>query len=111
MAKKKLYSIVLMIGLGAGIVFGLHKARASTPEGENSGGEQPASVYYDEFWQASKAVVTLNNGYKEMNPANHSPSGVAAGWNTDPATGVSQVRVLPKMVVTQWTVHGHIHFE
>ena len=110
MVKKKMYSIVLMIGIGAGIVFGLHKARASSPQEETSGGEQPASVYYDEFWQASEAVVSSNTGYRQMNPADHDESGVAAAWDTGD-DGLSRVRILPKMVVTQWTVHGHIHFE
>jgi hypothetical protein len=110
MEKKKVCIVLFLIGIGAGVVFGLHKARASSPEGEGSGGEQPASVYYDEFWQASDAVVSSNTGYTPMNPANHAESGVAAAWDTG-ADGISRVRILPKMVVTQWTVHGHIHFE
>jgi hypothetical protein len=113
MGRKKLYILLLMVGAGTGIFFGLHRARASTPENENSGGEQPASVYYDEFWQASDAVVSSNTRYVRMSAtdlANHTDTGTAAGWDTD-GTGVSRVRMLPKMVVTQWTVHGHIHFE
>ncbi|MFA5363121.1 MAG: hypothetical protein WC335_07795 [Candidatus Omnitrophota bacterium] len=109
MWKKKAYIILLMIGIGAGILFGLHKARASSPENETSGGEQPASVYYDEFWQATEAVVSSNNGYTSMNPSGHAETVVAAAWTT--TNNVSQVSLLPKMVVTQWTVHGHIHFE
>ena len=110
MFNKKMYIAVLMIGLGLGIVFGLHKARAFSPEGEVSGGEQPASVSYDEFWQANEAVVSSDTGYVSMNPANRAETGIAAGFNAG-ADGSVQVRTLPKMVVTQWTVHGHIHFE
>ncbi len=110
MEKKKVYVVLLLMGIGAGIMFGLSKARASSPERETSGGE-PAKTCYDEFWQASEAIVSSDTGYTRVNPANHGDTGTAAGWDTDPATGASRVRVLPKMVVTQWTVHGHIHFE
>ncbi|MDD2703227.1 MAG: hypothetical protein PHC33_04405 [Candidatus Omnitrophica bacterium] len=109
MRKKMAYSILFLIGIGAGVIFGLHKARASSPEGETSGGEQPASVYYDEFWQATGAAVSSNGGYVNVDPSGHAETAVAAAWTT--ADNVSQVNLLPKMVVTQWTVHGHIHFE
>lgn len=109
MDTKKTYIILFLIALVAGLVFGLNRARASSPEGETSGGE-PAKVWYDEFWQASEAVVSSNIGYTRVNPANRGDTGVAASWETD-ADGNSRVTVLPKIVVTQWTVHGHIHFE
>ena len=102
-----MYIVFLVFGIGIGVVFGLNKARASSPEGEISGGEQPASVYYDESWQATEAYVSTSLGYKPMpttDIVNHRDTDVAANLTT------GQV-VFPKMVVTQWTVHGHIHFE
>jgi hypothetical protein len=105
MAKNKLYFLFLIIGVTAGVSFGLIKARASLPEGETSGGEQPASVYYDETWSATDAVVSTSNGYKSFNPSAHSPTQIAAKFDS------GKISLFPKFVVKEWTVHGHIHFQ
>jgi len=109
MARKRLYFIFLIIGVTAGISFGLIKARASNPEGEVSGGEQPASVFYDETWDATDAVVSTLAGYRSFDPtapSAHNQTQIAAQFDTD-----GNITLLPKFVVREWTVHGHIHFE
>ena len=106
MARNKLYLLFLIIGVTAGVAFGLIKARASSSEGETSGGEQPASVYYDETWNATDALVSSSLGYKTFDPSAHNPTQTAAEFDSD-----GKVSVFPKFVVKEWTVHGHIHFE
>jgi len=95
MRKNKIYLLLFILGLGLGIFFGLNKVKASSPEPpEVSGGEQPASVYYDEYWQATSAIINTDTGYQEF-----------TGFK-GPTTATAR----PKMVVTTWNVHGHIHF-
>ncbi len=109
MSKNKIYFLLFVLGLGLGIFFGLRSVRASSPEGETSGGEQPASVYYDEFWQATQAVVSTGSGYANFEPSTHNNT-PKAGEIVDTPDGKA-VNLFPKMVVTRWNVHGHIHFE
>jgi hypothetical protein len=96
----------LIIGVTAGVSFGLIRARASSPEGELSGGEQPASVYYDETWNATDALVSTSAGYKSFDPSVHSQTPTAAEFDSN-----DKISLFPKFVVKGWTVHGHIHFE
>lgn len=109
MKKNRIYTLLFVLGLIGGLFFGLNKLRASNPEGEISGGEQPASVYYDEFWQAVQALVSTETGYQNFNPTSHNNTSTAA--KIEDTSGGWLVRVSPKMVVTKWKVHGHIHFE
>lgn len=121
MSKKKIYFLFFVLGIGIGIFFTLNKAKASNPQGEPSGGEVTASVYYDESWKATETVVSTENGYQYFYPYGNPPEyplpaqpltqqtpiagkleNTAAGWI---------VRLFPKMVVTKWKVHGHIHYE
>ncbi len=119
---------LVLVGLIAGIAAGMHALQASSPEGESSGGESPASVSYDEKWKATEALVSSSSGYKLFYPYGKSPvppyvsyplSGdpvnkttpVAASFSTSTETGTAKAEILPKMVVTKWKVHGHIHFE
>jgi hypothetical protein len=105
------------IGVISGVFNGTHSIMASTPEGEVSGGEQPASVYYDEHWRAIQAYVATETGYNMINPASKLDTpltGIIAtqaisinGENVD----VAYVSLQPDMVITKWEVHGHIHFE
>jgi len=106
---RKIYFLFLILGLGMGILWGLGRAKASSPEGESSGGEQPASVWYDEFWQATQAVVSTENGYRNFNPSTHNNTDTAAKFE-DASKDQRRAGLLPKMVVTKWKVHGHIHF-
>jgi hypothetical protein len=109
MVKNKMYILFLILGIACGVFFGLAKAKANTPEGKISQGEQPASVYYDEFWQATDAVVSTDAGYRTFSPAGHSLAPqiprIAAELSDGNAT------IMPKLVVRKWTVHGHIHFK
>ena len=95
MRKNKIYLLMFILGLGLGIFFGLNKVKASSPVNEPSGGETTASVYYDEYWQATRAIINTDTGYQEF-----------TGFN-----GSTTATARPKMVVTKWKVHGHIHFE
>lgn len=106
---RKIYLLLFILGLGIGIFFGLSKVKASTPVGETSGGEQPASVYYDEHWQATQAAVSTESGYQNFDPSIHGNTSTAG--KIENTSGGWIVRLFPKMVVTKWKVHGHIHFE
>jgi hypothetical protein len=112
MRKNKIYLLLFILGLGIGIFSGLSKARASSPEGQTSGGEQPASVYFDEFWQATGAIVSTVSGYQGFDPSRRANTPVAGRLEklNNPSRGWV-ARLFPKMVVTKWKVHGHIHFE
>lgn len=109
--KKLLFSLLFLTSVSMGVFIGIQQLRASTPT--VSGGESPASVYYDETWKATNAVVSSYNKatdrsrFTEVNPATKNATGVAAHVK-NPSPGV---QVYPKMVVTRWTVHGHIHFQ
>lgn len=116
----KLYIALFIIGLAAGLFFRLNKAKASTAQGETSKGEQPASTVYEESWKATEALVSAAGGYRYFYPYGSTPDyplpsrpphvqTPEAGKmeNTD---GGWLVQIYPKMVVTKWSVHGHIHF-
>jgi len=117
---KKIYFAVFVVGSCVGLFFGLHKAKAITPEGEGSGGEQPSSVVYDEKWKATETLVSTASGYQYFYPYGSSPAyplpaqpvnrqTVEAG-KLESTSGGWLVRIYPKLVVTKWSVHGHIHF-
>lgn len=108
MSKNKIYLLLFILGLSVGIFFGLNRVRASPPEGETSGGDQPASVYFDEHWRATQAIVSTESGFVNFSDFNSLTSPAGRIENTP---GGWLVRVFPKMVVTKWRVHGHIHFE
>jgi hypothetical protein len=108
MARNKLYFLLLIIGVSAGLSWGIVKARATTPEGETSvKGEQPASVYYDETWNATEALVSSDKGYISFLPSVNIRTQTAAEFDQTDDT----IKIFPKFVVREWTVHGHIHFE
>ncbi len=109
MLKNKIYFLFLVLGLCTGVFFALNKAKASSPQGETSGGEQPASVYYDEHWKATEALVSSTTGYTTMDPSTHNNTNTAGQF--EDTAGGWRVELFPKMVVTKWKVHGHIHFE
>ncbi len=100
MKRKLIYILLFAYGVTGGVFFSLSRARANTPVGETSGGESPASVYYDEHWKAANAIVTDNSGV-----------GGALRWSVfNNFTNNTPNSAKPKMVVTRWEVHGHIHF-
>ncbi len=108
---------VLALGFYIGIFLPIENLGASIPEGEVSGGEQPASVYYDEHWKATEAYVSTESGYKSMDPSAGMDSVICGKISVFPiATSfgpadVPQTTLEPDMVMTKWNVHGHIHFE
>ncbi|MBU1147176.1 MAG: hypothetical protein KKD11_02390 [Candidatus Omnitrophica bacterium] len=83
--------------------------QASPPEGEVSGGEQPASVYYDEHWKATESYVATTSGYVSFDPSSLMDTSVT-GEIKDGVDG-PYCSLQPDMVITKWKVHGHIHFE
>jgi hypothetical protein len=109
--------LLFISGTLLGVFYFSSESRASSPEGEVSGGEQPASVYYDEHWQAIGAYVSTEAGYTFLNPSIDKESPVVGKITYIPvptSTGVINVphcTLQPDMVVTKWKVHGHIHFE
>lgn len=121
--KKRTYVLLFILGLVAGVFFGLQKAKASSPEGEASttGG---ITYYYDESWKATQAIVSRKAGanyrYEYFYPYGEPPAyplpNEPTDKQTDPAAelgtddGGGIVKLFPKMVVTKWKVHGHIHF-
>jgi len=109
MKRNKIYFLLLVIGVTAGVFWGLLKARADTPEGKSSQGEDPASVYYDETWNATGAVISTKRGYANFDPSVHQSTAIAAEFENGPSD--ERIKVFPKFVVKEWTVHGHIHFE
>ena len=100
MKKGLIFILLLVFGIVGGIFFGISKARATSPVGEISAGESTPSVTYDEYWRAASALTTINAG-----------AGGTVKWatfsNFPNDTNPSEQ---PKMVVTKWIVHGHIHF-
>ena len=105
MAKNKLLFLLLLVGLFTGVSFGLIKAKASNPNDDDvRAGEQPASVYYDEKWTAI-GTTSGNGAWGTFIPK------VASSPVTVTMAPIDYVKNFPKMVVTKWKVHGHIHFE
>ncbi|MDD4004844.1 MAG: hypothetical protein PHW69_06525 [Elusimicrobiaceae bacterium] len=118
-----LYLLLFLGGIVGGLFFRHNTAMASAPIGsdgnfsDRTGAETTASVWYDERWRAASAIVTSLSGYKTMSEAS-----LLAGQTSFQATGNTVAGVLennsgwgitlqPKMVVTQWRVTGHIHFQ
>lgn len=102
-------SIVLFV-LGGLLGIFSNNLQASTPVGEVSDGEQPASVYYDEHWRATESYVATEGGYASFDPSSHMDTPVTGKIET-PAVGDPYCSLQPDMVITKWKVHGHIHFE
>ncbi|MFH0913133.1 MAG: hypothetical protein V1884_02490 [Candidatus Omnitrophota bacterium] len=116
----KIYCALFVIGLCAGLFFALNKARALTPEGESSQGESPSSVAYDESWKATQTLVSTSSGYQYFYPYGSSPAyplpALPTSQQTPTAGQLENTNggwvegIFPKLVVTKWSVHGHIHF-
>ncbi|MFA6583705.1 MAG: hypothetical protein WCS77_05350 [Elusimicrobiaceae bacterium] len=107
--KKTVIVLLILFGVGVagGLFIGSVPVIASPLTNEVSGGEQPASVWYDEQWKAIGAIATTNGGYAHVNlPGKISNAAKMSKHGTRWA-----VSAQPKMVVTKWQVHGHIHFE
>jgi hypothetical protein len=119
--RKKTWLLLFILGLGIGIFFGLSKVKASTPVYEASGGETAASVTYDEVWKATQALVSTISGYSYFYPYGTSPTyplPVSPTYSQTPVAGMFEntaggwvAKIFPKMAVTKWKVHGHVHFE
>ena len=109
--------ILLTAGVTAGIFYSAADLEASSPEGEISGGEQPASVYYDEHWQAVESYIATKSGYESFDPSTRNNTditgeiGLATFTTMAGEVDVPYTILEPDMVVTKWKVHGHIHFE
>ena len=97
MKRKLIYILLFVFGVSGGVFFSLSKVRATPPVGP-SGGETTPSVYYDEHWKAENAMVTTNSDSTLA-------WSVFNNFNNDTSPSKK-----PKMVVTKWVVHGHIHF-
>ncbi|MCX5708676.1 MAG: hypothetical protein NTY14_06890 [Candidatus Omnitrophica bacterium] len=104
MTRNKAYLLFLIIGVAAGVSFGIIKARADSPEPPEVS-KEVATVFYDEMWNCTSAVVSSETGYKNFDPHAQPQTGTAAKFEDD------KIKVFPKFVVREWTVHGHIHFE
>ncbi len=104
----RFFFLLFIVGLVAGLAIGLNKVMASDPRGERVD-EPVASVWYDEHWRAIDAVVSSEDGYDYFNPSTHNDTEVAG--KMEEINDVWITTLYPKMVVTKWRVHGHIHFE
>jgi hypothetical protein len=123
-----LYLALALLSSMIGVMAGRHQAAATTPLGESSnvsGAEQPASTWFDEYWQADKVVVS----WGQFN-AGHGHHHWGAGWSYG-LTNVTDfsklprisgqlmvnndriwtVTLMPQMRVTRWAVHGHMHLQ
>jgi hypothetical protein len=105
---RRYYILIFVLGLTMGVVFVFSQARANPSKGEISGGEVTASVVYDETWQAISALVSSATGFVAYDPTGSTRTGVAAKFSSSGASAT--VEIAPKMLVTKWRVHGHIHF-
>ena len=107
--KRKLFVAVFALGAISGVIFGLGKLKASSPAGEASQGV--ASMYFDEIWRAEESIVSTTTGFNTVDMLNAGGGFVASIGETsavyDTATGA--ITASPKMLVTKWKVHGHIH--
>lgn len=120
MRRNKIYLLLLSLGLAIGVIFALSKAKASSPT--SSTGAPAATVVYDEYWKATEALVSTTTGFRYFYPYGSPTSyplpaapinqrtNTAGIIGTDGATGGSIITLFPKMAVTKWKVHGHIHF-
>jgi hypothetical protein len=118
MEKNKLFFLFLIGGAITGLCFGLIKARATSPESPEVSGGNPPTIYYDEVWNATNATYTTEHGYRNFNPNNsathehlETPDEAAKFGNKGGPGDPDYIKVFPKFVVREWTVHGHIHFE
>ncbi|MEW6008076.1 MAG: hypothetical protein AB1629_00360 [Candidatus Omnitrophota bacterium] len=110
----------LSLGIIAGFLYMAARLEASDPIGEVSAGESPASVYYDEHWQAIEAYYWSepDKEFKSFNPdtSAQAPEQSVKLYeeNSSYAPGTVKLPVIRGqaiMKVTKWRVHGHIHFE
>ncbi len=108
--------ILFLFGGILGIFYSSNKLLASSPQDKTSGGK-PASVFYDEHWQAIGAYVATKRGYAFLNPSTGHSSPVAGKIEYTPVAtpsgvvNVPRATLEPDMVITKWKVHGHVHFE
>lgn len=104
--------LVFIAGIFLGALFNIHRLEASDPGGEVSGGEQAASTFWHEHWQATEGYVSSETGYEKigisLTPTSKSP--VVSGKMVKKISQPAQVTIYPNMMVTKWKVHGHIHF-
>ena len=123
MKRRAFFLIICVIFFCLGAVLGVFsirdELRASSPAGEISMGEQPASVYYEEHWQAVGSYIATEKGYQFFDPSTHGNTPVTGKIQSVPMMVGGQgipINVLytilhPDMVISKWKVHGHIHFE
>ena len=117
--------ILGVVFLGAGAVGGLlvsSRYAGATNPGLDASVSNP-TTFYDEQWSASQAYALIGGSYTPIYPdgsgvmsatvANAAAattfSVVTSVRPTTTTTAVS-VSAAPKLIVTQWTVKGHIHF-
>jgi len=98
MKRKLIYILLFVCGVTGGVFFSLNRAGATSPVGETSKGMSP-TVIYDEIWSADSAIATRSVGAIEQWT-------VFTNFPSNPTPPSKK----PKMVVTRWVVHGHIHF-
>lgn len=118
MSKAKIGIAIFILGIAAGIIFGINKVGADTPVKTDT--TVAPGAKYDEYWKASEALVSDYGGYKKFefydsityplpaDPDNKNTE--TAGELEQDSKGNWTVKLFPKMVVTKWKVHGHIHF-
>ncbi|PIV39089.1 MAG: hypothetical protein COS29_04505 [Candidatus Omnitrophica bacterium CG02_land_8_20_14_3_00__42_8] len=121
MKRRAFFLIICVIFFCLGAVLGVFsirdELRASSPVGEISMGEQPASVYYEEHWQAVGSYLATEEGYQFFDPSTHGDTPVTGKIQLMPMTAggipinVPYTILEPDMVISKWKVHGHIHFE
>ena len=123
MKRRAFFLIICVIFFCLGAVLGVFsirdELRASSPVGEISMGEQPASVYYEEHWQAVGSYLATEEGYQFFDPSTHDNTPVTGKIQVTPIVmveggipiNVPHTILEPDMVISKWKVHGHIHFE
>lgn len=115
MNKKSRWVLAIFVfGLIAGVIFGIGKVRATSPINEASQGN--VGMYYNEIWDATEALVSTDSGtgfttVPITNSAGSTVNQVSAKFSkvTSGSGSSYEVTVAPKMIVTKWKVHGHIH--
>ncbi|MFA5161566.1 MAG: hypothetical protein WC421_04915 [Elusimicrobiales bacterium] len=93
--------LMLAAGLAAGLLAGA--ARAEDPALMSDG---DIRAIWDEHWTALEAYASsVADGVQKLDMS----SGTPATKEAAKITG-SSVSVHPRMIVTRWKIHGHIHF-
>ncbi|MFA5161567.1 MAG: hypothetical protein WC421_04920 [Elusimicrobiales bacterium] len=99
------YVLLAALGLMAGLFVASRRAQASDPT-EKSGGESKASVVWDDKWTAIGAYVSADGKYVEF----LKDTGLSGDTAVAAKIESGHVSLCPKMIVTRWRVHGHMHF-